>query len=40
MIQFIVGLILGFMAGLTVVTWWFADAAKDQQNSAEKFDGK
>jgi hypothetical protein len=30
MIQFIVGLILGFMAGLTIVTWWFADAAKDE----------
>jgi hypothetical protein len=30
MIQFIVGLILGFMVGLTVVTWWFADAAKGE----------
>jgi hypothetical protein len=30
MIQFIVGFVLGFMTGLTIVTWWFADAAKDE----------
>ena len=33
MIQFTVGLVLGFMVGLTWVTWWFADAAKEVEEN-------
>jgi hypothetical protein len=31
--MFIVGVVLGFMGGLTWVTWWFAIAAKEAEET-------
>jgi hypothetical protein len=30
---FIVGVVLGLMGGLTWVTWWFANAAKEAEET-------
>jgi hypothetical protein len=33
MIYFTAGLVIGFTIGLTWVTWWFAIAAKEQEDN-------
>jgi len=33
--MFVVGTVLGFMGGLTWVTWWFAIAAQEREDTNE-----